>query len=338
MTPTKIPVLIDTDADFDDYLAILYLLKHPRIEVVGITVTGTGDVHLSQGVRNISNMLCLTGVPSDRNIPVAAGSNAPLRYSNTFPGADRQAADRHYGAAFPQQNTVATVADAQRFLTELLLQRTSPLTVLCIGGGTTWGTLLQHAKAQPHLQQAINQHVSKIVMMGGNLTAEFVQPGAPGNIQATMEPNPYYSNTVAEWNIFVDPLGAQEIIQSGLPITLVALNATADVPIDWAFVNQLAEINNDAARFLVQILHSSTIRPGIDNYLDFWDPLAASVIAEPNLIQTQTFNLRIEQQLNEEDDRSGMVLVDDQHGSPIQVALTANKADTLSQYLHIIAL
>ncbi|MGH2397155.1 MAG: hypothetical protein ACRDFW_09235 [bacterium] len=35
----KTPVLIDTDVDIDDWMAILYLLLHPDVDVLGITVT-----------------------------------------------------------------------------------------------------------------------------------------------------------------------------------------------------------------------------------------------------------------------------------------------------------
>jgi len=50
-----------------------------------------------------------------------------------------------------------------------------------------------------------------------------------GNIQPTLQPAPYYTNKVAEWNVFVDHVGAQEIFVGNIPITLVALNATSQV-------------------------------------------------------------------------------------------------------------
>ena len=38
-------VLINTDMAADDWMAILYLLKHPDVCVVGITVAGSGEAH-----------------------------------------------------------------------------------------------------------------------------------------------------------------------------------------------------------------------------------------------------------------------------------------------------
>ncbi|MGP0012790.1 nucleoside hydrolase, partial [Pseudomonas sp.] len=73
-------VLIDTDVDFDDYMAMSYLLKHHGIKVEGITVTGVGAVHLSHGVENVSNFLTLFNDPEIERIPVAAGLQRPMVY------------------------------------------------------------------------------------------------------------------------------------------------------------------------------------------------------------------------------------------------------------------
>ena len=333
-------VLIDTDVDFDDYLAILYLLKHPAIKVTGITVTGTGDVHLTPGVCNVSNMLTLLDNPDALTIPVARGARAPMVYSNTFPGKDRDAADLHYGADFPAINQHPTIKDAQQFLRDYFINSTMPTTVLCIGGGSNYGRLFESAKSDPQLRAALDKNLTRIVMMGGNLLPEFTPPdfeGAQGNIQPTMQPTPYYTNKVAEWNIFVDVRGAQEIFASGVPITLVALNATTHVPITRAFVEQIKQINNPVTNFLYAVLTSCTIKDGIGTYLDFWDPLAACVLTNPTLVTTQNLSLRVEQELDVEDDKSGMIIVDNNNGHAIDVALSANADAVYSTYLEIIA-
>lgn len=333
----KIRVLIDTDADFDDYMAMLYLLKHPAIDVQGITVTGTGDVHLTPGTQNVSNMLTLLDDAAALKIPVARGAKAPMVYSNTFPGSDRNAADQHYEAPFPANNPNPPLADAQVFLRDYFINSNSPTTLLCIGGGSNWGRLFNSAKTDPELRAALDKNLAHIVMMGGNLLPEYVTPGAMGNIQPTMQPTPYYTNQVAEWNIFVDPLGAQEIFAGNIPITLVALNATSQVPITHEFAAQLAAINNPVANFLTQVLNSSTIKGGIGAYLDFWDPLAACVLTNPELVSTQRFSLRIEQELDEENDKSGMLIVDNTNGHPIDVALSAKANEVYSTFLEVIA-
>jgi len=328
-------LLIDTDVDFDDYMAISYLLKHHAVKVEGITVTGAGAVHLSHGVENISNFLTLFNDPGIESIPVAAGFQRPMVYSNTFPFETRRAADQHYDAAFPRKNPNPTRTDAVAFLRETLENADHNFTVLMIGGGTTWGHLFQQAETDDALQDLLLSKVDRIVMMGGNLLSQYVQPGAAGNIIATLGDTPYYTNEVAEWNIFLDPLAAQYVFNSGIPVQLVALNACNLIPITKNFLNQLSGIANPIAGFLTQVLKSSTIAPGIGTYLYFWDPLAAIAVTDPQFVQFIRYGLRVEQALNEEQDTSGK-LVPDNAGAPVDVALSASPAFVTSLYLYTI--
>ncbi|NWB95479.1 nucleoside hydrolase [Pseudomonas gingeri] len=329
-------VLIDTDVDFDDYMAMSYLLKHHAIKVEGITVTGVGAVHLSHGVENVSHFLTLFNDPEIERIPVAAGLQRPMVYSNTFPFETRQAADHHYDALFPRKNPNPTRADALAFLKETLEKADHKFTVLMIGGGTTWGHLFQHAKTDSALQRLLLSKVERIVMMGGNLLPEYVQPGAGGNIIDALGDAPYYTNEVAEWNIFLDALGAKYVFDGGIPVQLVALNASNFIPITQHFVSQLSRISNPVAQFLTHVLQSSTIAPGIGKYLYFWDPLAAVAITDPQFLQFTRYHLRVEQELNEEQDMTGKLVPDDA-GAPVDVALSAAPGFVTTLYLHTIA-
>lgn len=329
--------MIDTDVDFDDYMAIVYLLQHPDIDVVAISVTGCGASHLSHGVRNIANLLTLFG-PGAESIPILKGAAAPLRYSNVFPGDVRQDADIHYAAPFPGTNPSPNIVNAQDWLTNYFLSTRQTITLLSIGGGTNFGTLFLKAKTDAGLKRAILQGIEEIVMMGGNLLPEYISPGAAGNILPTLGEHPYYTNKVAEWNIFVDPLGAKLMFEFGVPIRLVTLNATNDVPIDSAFVQKLNAIATPQARFISQILAFPANAAGIGSYLSFWDPLAACAIAVPPLVAMQPFKLRIEQELDEENDQSGKIIVDDASGTTIMVGISALKDATYDEYLRVISL
>ena len=63
-------MIIDTDMAADDWLAILYLLGRPEVEVAAVTVTGAGEAHCQPGVRNALALIALAGHP---DIPVACG-------------------------------------------------------------------------------------------------------------------------------------------------------------------------------------------------------------------------------------------------------------------------
>ena len=50
-------IIIDTDLAVDDWPAILYLLNHPQANVIGITITGCGEVHNGPGLKNTMDLL-----------------------------------------------------------------------------------------------------------------------------------------------------------------------------------------------------------------------------------------------------------------------------------------
>ena len=51
------PLIVDTDGGSDDAMALLYLLQHPAVEVVAITVSGTGLVHCPVGASNVAGLV-----------------------------------------------------------------------------------------------------------------------------------------------------------------------------------------------------------------------------------------------------------------------------------------
>lgn len=94
--------------------------------------------------------------------------------------------------------------------------------------------------AQPSAQSPSN--VEMVYIMGGAIDV-------PGNLL------PDYGNTVAEWNIFIDPTAAKIVLRSGLPVTLVPLDATNCAPLNQAFYDRLAADHGSAeADFGVRVV------------------------------------------------------------------------------------
>jgi pyrimidine-specific ribonucleoside hydrolase len=320
-------VIIDTDVDFDDYMAMVYILLHKDINVLGITVTGCGAAHLSEGIANVRQMLTLFDSEIQKT-PVMAGSSSPMRYSNVFPFDVRKAADEHYDVTFPGINpNPASTDEASEWIAETLKTSQGPIDFLLIGGGTNFVRAIQK------LGKGGLGSVGRVVMMGGNLLSKYITPGADGNILDTLGKTPYYTNAVAEWNIFIDVEAAELVLSSGLDITLVALNACQDVPITQDLVNNIQAIQTPYAQFIYDILTSSANKDGIGTFLKFWDPLAASVLVYPDLVTTESFKIRVEQELNEEQDTSGEIIVDDVNGLAVNVAVSADTSAVYAQYL-----
>jgi pyrimidine-specific ribonucleoside hydrolase len=67
-------VILDVDTGIDDALAILFAVRHPGIDVLGISCVA-GNAPLAQVVDNTLRILDAADAP---DIPVAAGAVRPL--------------------------------------------------------------------------------------------------------------------------------------------------------------------------------------------------------------------------------------------------------------------
>ena len=81
-------IIYDGDPGIDDALAILYMLKSPKIVPLGIT-TVSGNVAIDKATKNALNLVEMTG---RRSVPVAMGASKPLLrehiYAEAFHGQD----------------------------------------------------------------------------------------------------------------------------------------------------------------------------------------------------------------------------------------------------------
>jgi len=262
-TDQQLPVVIDTDMAADDWMAILFLLQRSDVQVKAITVTGAGEAHCEPGVRNALGLVALAG---NDPIPVACGRETPLAGNQEFPQAWREGVDQLLGLQLPEGSNPDTTGNAVDLLVSTA--ETSPEKVVLL----TLGPLTNVAEA---IQQepAFLENIQQIYIMGGALQV-------PGNV--------FYSgvgidNKDAEWNVFVDPLAAKIVIESGAPVTLVPLDATNQVPADLSFYRQLqSNRKTPEAEFIYQVLSNKLdmILPGV---YYFWDPLVAAVAVDESI-------------------------------------------------------
>jgi pyrimidine-specific ribonucleoside hydrolase len=163
--------------------------------------------------------------------------------------------------------------------------------------------------------------IARLVVMGGAIDV-------PGNVY---DVDSNYLNKVAEWNIFLDPLGAKIVFESGVPITLVPLDASQFVPMDREFYNRFAAAATTPASRFVHDALTADLSFVISNEFFFWDPLAAAILVDPSLAVSvspaspQSMSLSVLQALDEEQDTSGQ-LVRAASGASVQVAMWADKA------------
>ena len=92
-----VPVVIDSDLAPDDLAAITYLVRHPRVRVLGITVPSTGMVTCDGGLQLLADLFAAIETPS---VPVACGVEPRGRDAVAVPGGlVRRGGDRQRAAA-----------------------------------------------------------------------------------------------------------------------------------------------------------------------------------------------------------------------------------------------
>lgn len=302
------PVIVDTDMAADDWLAILYLLNRPEVEVVAVTVTGTGEAHCSPGVRNALALVALAGKP---DIPVACGRETPLAGTNAFPDQWRDGVDDLLGVEIADGPAAPNPGSAVDLLEATLGSAGKPVTLLTLGPLTNVAELLDRS---PDLADRI----AAAYVMGGAF-------GVDGNVG---ESGMGVSN-FAEWNIFVDPLAAKIVLESGVPVTLVPLDATNHAPVTPAFQQRLAgDATTPEARFVSNVLAQQTQVIASGSYF-FWDPFAAAVLVDERLTKLETRNLVVEIAAGPEEGR----IIERQGVRPVRLATSADAAEFEKQFL-----
>ncbi len=186
------PVYLDVDTGIDDALALLLAVKHPALDVRGIT-TVVGNVDLEQVTRNTLQVLELAGAS---HVPVASGAIAPL-VAPPYSAAVVHGDDGLGGAKLPPPTREPVSHDAVAFLRESLLRESEPVTIIALAPLTNIALLLQNAPE-------VRAKIKRIALMGGAYDIGNATP-------------------VAEFNIFHDPEAADIVFRSGLPILMYGL-------------------------------------------------------------------------------------------------------------------
>lgn len=290
---TRTPLVIDTDLGADDMMAITYLATQADYEIKAITVAGTGLVHCLPGETNARDLLNELNRPA---VPVACGPEEPLAGGKEFPAEWRTAADDRHGLNLARVSS-GPQGDAVTTLIAVLVESPEPVTMLTLGPQTNLAAAL-------HADGRVAGQVARIVAMGGALDVS-------GN--ATPEGGP----APAEWNFAADPTAAAEVLASGIPITLVPLDATNDVPLTQAFVDRLRE--DDAAgpaNLVSELVARISYAIDVDS---MWDPLAAVALVDASVVEVEELRVAV----SAEGAKAGQ-LVRQPGGAPVSIAVGAD--------------
>lgn len=258
------PVVIDTDMGADDWMALLYLLQRTDISIKAITVVGTGMGHCDPGVSHVLGLVALAG---HAPVPAACGRETPLAGNHAFPDSWRTAADTFMstGLTLPEGKNPVAGKSAVELLAATIQSSPEKVTVLELGPLTNLAELLQSTPA-------VTGKIEMIYLMSGAVHV-------PGNIGDSVP----VENLVAEWNIYVDPRAAAIVLESGVPLTLVPLDATNQVKITDDFYRQLqAGHLTPEATWIFDLFTKEQGYFQASDY--FWDQLTAAVLTDESLV------------------------------------------------------
>jgi pyrimidine-specific ribonucleoside hydrolase len=267
----RIPVIFDYSPTVSDVGALAFLASHPDLRLLAVTLPGTGESYCEPGVAHTRGMLETLGLG---DVPVACGPEDPTTGFNAFPTSWRVGSNEmDLPEAAPNEQRTAP-----ELIADILDSIDTPVQVVAVGPLTNLAVALQ---SNPRIAGSI----AGITIMGGAVDV-------PGNV---------FRNTVAEWNIWVDPTAAGDVFASGVPVTLVPLDATNDLPSGRRFFTALnGAATTPAARLVRDVwLDNGDWIDNAEGFFYFWDELAAAVLVDDSLVEFETRSLVVDDDLRE---------------------------------------
>lgn len=276
-TPRK--VIYDNDAAKDDALALILIGNDPGVDLQAITVNGTGEAHGKVGARNMASIAIMMG---KTQIPVAYGRAEPLSSAGQpFPDRQRNSTDQMLqNTDIPLADESAITNNAVEVMKNVVTASTDKVTILATGPLTN---IAEFTLKYPQLKNRIE----KIVVMGGAVNV-------PGNIKGLV---PSSSNNVSEWNFYADPKAVQVVMRSGIPMTLIALDASNQVPLTQEFFEATGVEDQPDLKLVHHLLNIYVTDAGdkaFHGLIYAWDELAAMVMLDPSIAQTEKLPLKVD--------------------------------------------
>jgi len=267
----KKKVILDVDTGSDDAVAIMLAVLSGELDILGITVT-QGNQALENCVDNTMRVLHMLGA----DIPVYPGCPAPMvRYLT--PGRSANNVERPIfivedGIEYtihpdftilPPSTAKPQEKHACSFIVETLKQSTEKVTLIPVGPPTNVGMAFR-------MDPTIVEKVEEVVFMGGAVNMGNVTP-------------------IAEANFFHDPEAAKIIIDSGVKVRIIPLNATHSAKLTMQDADDLASLGTkagDLAAYLLRLRSQASIKMGWHDGQEeaMHDALAVAAVIDPTVI------------------------------------------------------
>ncbi|GMQ84558.1 MAG: hypothetical protein BMS9Abin07_0122 [Acidimicrobiia bacterium] len=254
-------VIVDYSPTVSDVGGLMYLLAHPDVEVIAVSLPVTGEAGCDLGIEVTLGILAMF----DREgIPVACDPEVPYG-AREWPE-EFLAGQESLTFGLPESTAKASDLSGPDLIAEVAAAADRPVVLYAVAPLT-------------NVARAFDRHpglagdLQRIVIMGGAVDA-------PGNV--------FGAN--AEWNVWIDVPAAATVLASGVPVTLVPLDATNFVPVPGFYQRLLDDAEqSDAIAYLSLMVRSF---PAVTSgFYQFWDELAASVAAGDDHVSTEEITI-----------------------------------------------
>lgn len=265
-------VILDVDTGSDDAVAIMLALRHPSIELLGVT-TVNGNAPVDVVLDNTLRVIDLAGA----RLPVLRGAERPLERPD-FPIPRAQLPERAVHARplpLPPARSRPAAGHAVDFLIDTVLA--APGTVSLVTTAPLTNLALALAR-EPRLAAAFRE----VLTLGGI--------HAIGNV-----------TPAADFNVWADPEAARAVLRAGLPRhLLVPLDTSQQAPVTQAHCDALATAADPLAQAAAQLIAAR-----IDAYADrdalaaqraapVHDAFAVAALVDRALLRTQALHVDVE--------------------------------------------
>ncbi|MGV8970160.1 MAG: nucleoside hydrolase [Microbacteriaceae bacterium] len=261
MSPTRIPLIIDTDTAQDDCVALLIGLLDPKADLRAITMVA-GNVGFDRQVMNAWMTLSIAGRLGE--VPVHLGCRRPMM--RDWVSAEEVHGDGAGGLSMDFSGLNPESQHGVDALIELTAASPGEISIVAIGPLTN---IAMAAVKDPNFVS----NVKSLYIMGGSNNAR-------GNITAA-----------AEYNFYVDPEAAATVFEAGFDITVIpwAPLTLNDAVFSRNKLAEIGEIGTPLAQFFTRIV-SATVDfdesvgiPGSTHP----DSLTAAVLLHPELVTAE---------------------------------------------------
>jgi inosine-uridine nucleoside N-ribohydrolase len=261
-------VIFDTDPGIDDAMALLFLHRHPQIDLIGVT-TVFGNAPIDLTTRNALFLKQEWGIRA----PVAQGAGVtfdpsrPEGHWPTFIHGENGLGDIDIPSSLDAQ---ADARPAWQFIIDTVRAQPGEVTLVAVGRMTNLALAL---KADPDFAALVKE----VVVMGGAFDLN-------GNV-----------SPAAEANIHGDPEAADLVFTAPWRVTVVGLDVTLKTVMTSGFLAEMASSGGAAVQLLSDIsqFYVDFYRHRVGDGMVVHDSCACVYVVAPELFTTRSGPVRV---------------------------------------------